>query len=130
MSDALVLPLAAIGRADLAQAGGKGANLGELVRAGFAVPDGFCLTTAAYLRRGTHAADVAAACLEAYRALGGGPVAVRSSATAEDLPAVVARELGLPAVVGVSGATMRIATGARVRLDGTAGTIELLEPRA
>ncbi|MET1043518.1 MAG: PEP/pyruvate-binding domain-containing protein, partial [Microbacteriaceae bacterium] len=37
-----------LGRADIAVAGGKGANLGELVGAGFAVPDGFVLTTDAY----------------------------------------------------------------------------------
>lgn len=29
-------------------AGGKAANLGELIRAGFQVPEGFCVTTAAY----------------------------------------------------------------------------------
>src|SRR6187397_1645956 len=28
--------------------GGKGANLGEMTRAGFPVPPGFCVTTAAY----------------------------------------------------------------------------------
>lgn len=28
--------------------GGKGANLGELTRAGFTVPPGFCVTTQAY----------------------------------------------------------------------------------
>ncbi|MEM5790326.1 MAG: PEP/pyruvate-binding domain-containing protein, partial [Syntrophobacteraceae bacterium] len=28
--------------------GGKGANLAELVKAGFPVPPGFCVTTAAY----------------------------------------------------------------------------------
>src|SRR3954454_19938934 len=32
----------------LAEVGGKGANLGELTRAGFPVPPGFCVTTAAY----------------------------------------------------------------------------------
>jgi phosphohistidine swiveling domain-containing protein len=37
--------------------------------------------------------------------------------------AIVAREYGIPAVVGVSGATERIATGSRVTLDGTAGTV-------
>ena len=35
--------------ADVGTAGGKGANLGELTRAGFAVPDGFVVTAAAYL---------------------------------------------------------------------------------
>src|SRR4051794_39668354 len=47
---ALVAPLATFGRHDLAIAGGKGANLGELVRAGFPVPPGFVVTTAAYER--------------------------------------------------------------------------------
>ncbi|RLM62973.1 pyruvate phosphate dikinase [Halorubrum sp. Atlit-8R] len=37
-----------LGRDDLALAGGKGANLGELVRAGLPVPTGFVVTTAAY----------------------------------------------------------------------------------
>lgn len=37
-----------LGRSDLDEAGGKGANLGELARAGFPVPRGFVLTTAAY----------------------------------------------------------------------------------
>lgn len=36
---------------------------------------------------------------------------------------VVAREYGLPAVVGVAGATQTLRTGQRIRLDGTAGTI-------
>src|SRR6266568_4172302 len=46
----LVLPLNIIGRDDLPVAGGKGANLGELVRARLPVPDGFVVTTAAYDR--------------------------------------------------------------------------------
>src|SRR5262245_61260454 len=44
----LVLSFTQIGRGDLALAGGKGANLGEMTRAGFPVPPGFCVTTAAY----------------------------------------------------------------------------------
>jgi pyruvate,water dikinase len=40
--------------------------------------------------------------------------------------AVVAREFGLPAVVGVAGATHRIADGQMVEIDGTAGTVRLL----
>src|SRR5438093_10787041 len=44
----LILPLAEVGRDDLEVAGGKGANLGELVRAGFPVPPGFIVSTAAY----------------------------------------------------------------------------------
>jgi rifampicin phosphotransferase len=37
--------------------------------------------------------------------------------------AVVAREYGIPAVVGVPDATERIATGQRIIVDGSAGTI-------
>jgi len=47
---ALVVPLDTLDRTKLPVAGGKAANLGELIRAGFAVPAGFCLTTAAYER--------------------------------------------------------------------------------
>lgn len=114
--------LAELTSADLPLAGGKGANLGELVRAGFEVPDGFVITTAAYTdfvtrhglgdaiadaaaavaaaRSGEASAgrigglfaaaelpeDLATAIITAYVKLGDEvPVAVRSSATAEDL---------------------------------------------
>ena len=40
--------------------------------------------------------------------------------------AVVAREYGIPAVVGVHQATQRIKTGQKIRVNGTTGTIELL----
>src|SRR5581483_9996041 len=104
--------------------GGKGANLGELTRAGLPVPPGFCIITEAYQqvagraelnelldrlasKQGqTHSGEIAAAIRErllqvafpqelaasvraAYLSLGKGSplaVAVRSSATAEDLP--------------------------------------------
>jgi phosphohistidine swiveling domain-containing protein len=39
---------------------------------------------------------------------------------------VVAREYGIPAVVGVSNATNRLATGQRIRVDGTTGRITVL----
>jgi pyruvate,water dikinase len=120
----LILPFTAIDRGALAVAGGKAANLGELVRAGFPVPAGFCVTTAAYelvaadaglgptlaALAGARPEDTARlaglakearsylsdasvpdflrqAIVEVYEGLGDGvPVAVRSSATAEDLP--------------------------------------------
>jgi phosphohistidine swiveling domain-containing protein len=41
-------------------------------------------------------------------------------------PAVVAREFGLPAVVGTSDATARIRTGDRVRVNGSTGVVEIL----
>src|ERR1700738_5393197 len=44
----LILPLSAVHASQLALVGGKGANLGELIRAGLPVPEGFCVTTAAY----------------------------------------------------------------------------------
>ncbi|MFC4113526.1 PEP/pyruvate-binding domain-containing protein [Nonomuraea zeae] len=92
----------------LAETGGKAANLGELTRAGLPVPPGWVLTTEAYrqvatgletsgdglaerARRHLLQAPVPEAVHEtivtSYAALGDDvPVAVRSSATAEDLP--------------------------------------------
>jgi rifampicin phosphotransferase len=40
--------------------------------------------------------------------------------------AIVAREYGLPAVVGVAGATGSVSDGARLRVDGTSGVVEIL----
>src|SRR4051794_32955441 len=120
---AVVVPLGDLDAGSVPVAGGKAANLGELIRAGFPVPDGFCLTTAAYRELAVAAgltdvldrlaalapedvdrsAELARQARErvlstpmprgiaeevtaAYRALGEPSVAVRSSATAEDLP--------------------------------------------
>jgi phosphohistidine swiveling domain-containing protein len=110
-SVALTMPLSELRSDSLPAAGGKGANLGELIAAGLPVPPGFVVTTHAYRRtvrnsgiaerieHSTHAAalrealcavDMDDALVEAiraaYRRLGGGPVAVRSSGIAEDLP--------------------------------------------
>ncbi|HKQ42438.1 MAG TPA: PEP/pyruvate-binding domain-containing protein, partial [Pseudonocardia sp.] len=97
---------------DFAFAGGKAVNLAELLGAGFPVPDGFCVGSPAYAQAADTAGiaalldapdlpvrardallatpipdGVAAAVTAAYLALGEAvPVAVRSSATAEDLP--------------------------------------------
>src|SRR5580658_10355226 len=118
-----VLSLEEIGKTQVALAGGKGANLGELSRLeGIRVPAGFCVTTDAFRRIvtglddqlgrlshldpddrqgiGTISAeirraiegivmpdDLAAAITGAVTRLGGqAAYAVRSSATAEDLP--------------------------------------------
>ncbi|GAA4928470.1 pyruvate,water dikinase [Actinomycetospora succinea] len=109
---ALVLSLDAIDPDDpatLGRVGGKGANLAALVRAGLPVPGGVCVTTEAYRRAVGAALDglldtdtevlgekaraavlavpVPADVADAVRAAcPDGPVAVRSSATAEDLP--------------------------------------------
>jgi pyruvate,water dikinase len=45
-------------------------------------------------------------------------------------PAVLSREFGIPAVVGTQDATERINNGDRVRVDGTSGTVDILERAA
>jgi pyruvate,water dikinase len=78
----------AITQADAGRVGGKGLSLGRMAAAGLPVPAGFVVTTDVYRRvgrSGVHSdPDTARAIREAYHQLGGGPVAVRSSATAED----------------------------------------------
>src|SRR4051794_22447048 len=75
---------------DKSLTGGKAVNLGLLLRANFPVPDGFCVTTDAYRywasagREETPSAPTDEI-PRAYRAMGSPPVAVRSSAPAEDL---------------------------------------------
>jgi phosphohistidine swiveling domain-containing protein len=64
--------------------------------------------------------------------IGWTPLFPRAAAVVTDVgaplshAAIVARELGIPAVVGCGDATMRLHTGDRVRVDGAAGTVELL----
>jgi pyruvate,water dikinase len=77
-----IVALSAIDDGTIDLVGGKAAGLAALIKAGENVPDGFCVTTSAF-RRGELPCT---AVLEAYRHLGGGRVAVRSSTTAEDLP--------------------------------------------
>lgn len=43
--------------------------------------------------------------------------------------AIVAREMGLPAIVGISQLTKTLKSGMRVRMDGEKGTIQILTPR-
>ncbi|MBI4300055.1 MAG: phosphoenolpyruvate synthase [Chloroflexi bacterium] len=113
-----------VGKNDVGLVGGKGANLGEMTRAGIPVPPGFIVTADAYfsflaqanlaanikkilasldphdsdkLQRASAAImtaisgvkmpeEIGKEILVAYKRMGDGPVAVRSSATAEDLP--------------------------------------------
>ena len=82
---------------DVLLAGGKGTSLGRLIRGGFQVPPGFVVNTRAYQLAHEAAgpagspvelpAEVAEEIRQAYRAMDSGTVAVRSSATAEDLAA-------------------------------------------
>ena len=61
-----------------------------------------------------------------------GPVFPKIAAAVSDIggmmshAAIVAREYGLPAVVGTGNATSVIKTGDRVRVDGNAGTVTIL----
>jgi len=61
------------------------------------------------------------------------PVFARISAAVSDIggimchAAIVSREYGLPAVVGTGSATSTIRTGQRIRVDGNAGTVTLLD---
>jgi rifampicin phosphotransferase len=70
-----VLPLEELEGGDAMLAGAKAANLAQLLRSGFPVPAGFVVIGAVSAER----------ILEAARALGDVPLAVRSSAVAEDL---------------------------------------------
>ncbi|HWJ03615.1 MAG TPA: PEP/pyruvate-binding domain-containing protein, partial [Verrucomicrobiae bacterium] len=121
----LVMSFREINKSHLPQVGGKGANLGEMTAAGFPVPPGFCVTTAAYrnfvqdscemndllvsleqvhsddlaqikvlgcsirnhLESLSMPEDIRSAILDAWQKTGtNNAYAVRSSATAEDLP--------------------------------------------
>ena len=88
-----------IDETDLPRVGGKGLNLGKLTRAGFQVPQGFCVTTDAYrfsvqnlsernastIKALVLAPELVAEIRTAREKLQTATVAVRSSATAEDL---------------------------------------------
>lgn len=121
----LVIDFKKVDKGDIPLVGGKGANLGEMTKAGFPVPPGFVVTSASYwkflkdnhlrtkfsdllnaldVRRSDELArvsrqikdmitkspipeEISLNIIKAYLALGNNAlVAVRSSATAEDLP--------------------------------------------
>ncbi|PWI07538.1 hypothetical protein DIZ27_27375 [Streptomyces sp. NWU339] len=62
-----------------------------------------------------------------------GPIFGKIKATVTDIggmmshAAIVCREYGLPAVTGTGSASTTIRTGQRIRVDGTAGRVEILE---
>ena len=64
--------------------------------------------------------------------IGWTPVFPRAAAVVTDVgaplshAAIVAREPGIPAVVGCGNATMLLHSGDRVRVDGSNGTVEVL----
>ncbi len=101
-----------LGLGDVAAAGRKAANLGALAQQGFPVPPGVVVTA------GTPDHALADSADQALAVLGEGPVAVRSSALAEDLDgASFAGQY--ETVLGVSGAAAVL--GAMRRVRETAG---------
>jgi phosphohistidine swiveling domain-containing protein len=64
--------------------------------------------------------------------IGWTPIFPRAAAVVTDVgaplshAAIVARELGIPAVVGCGNATMQLHSGDRIRVDGGKGTVEIL----
>lgn len=120
----LTISLSEIDKRDLPLVGGKGANLGEMVKAGFPVPPGFAVTVDSYelflkenslddfiqrslqglntdnpkeldrvaqsiqnkIIRSKVPAEVSSSVIKSFKKLGAKLMAVRSSATAEDLP--------------------------------------------
>ncbi len=64
------------------------------------------------------------------------PMFPRASAVVTDVgaplshAAIIARELGIPAVVGCGDATMRIKTGDWIRVDGEKGIVEIILAQA
>lgn len=64
--------------------------------------------------------------------IGWTPIFLHAAAVVTDIgaplshAAIVARELGIPAVVGCGNATMRLKTGDRIRVDGSTGRVTIL----
>lgn len=73
---------AVVGRADVGLVGGKGANLGEMTRAGLPVPPGFVVTSAAFLAA-LDAAGVRRRLQDAFAAVDSGDVGALAAASAE-----------------------------------------------
>ena len=84
-SPGLVLPLTEIDRTMISQVGGKAANLGELTQAGFAVPQGFCVTTEAY-REVVEQAELDRLLADAGAAHGGDDLAARGPGADRQCP--------------------------------------------
>src|SRR5271154_5041466 len=80
-----------INKNDAPIAGGKGASLGEMTRAGFSVPKGFVILSSAFDEfyklnnpNSPIPIEIAEEITHAFKVLGADLMAVRSSATSED----------------------------------------------
>lgn len=111
-------------------AGGKGGTLARLYQAGYPVPDGFVILPMAFEGDQLQPGEILVA---VTTNVGWTTLFPRAAAIVTDVgaplshAAIVARELGIPAVVGCGNATMRLKSGDRVRVDGGRGIIEILE---
>ncbi len=76
-----IRPFSTLSKHDVGIAGGKGASLGEMTKAGIPVPPGFVILASAYNRL---TPELEQEILASFRALESEFVAVRSSATCED----------------------------------------------
>src|SRR5829696_9196602 len=97
-----VLRFADVGIEDVPSAGGKGASLGELLRAGIRVPDGFVVTTAAFRQAVEHltvqgeaiAARVTALDPDAPEALAAETARIRAAVESAALPTSLVEAVG------------------------------------
>ncbi|MCE9670840.1 phosphoenolpyruvate synthase [Myxococcus stipitatus] len=116
---ALILWFESLSRGDTAVAGGKGANLGELTRAGLPVPPGFVITAAAFQRS---LAPIRDRLGELWREID--PDDSRSLASASDALTALVRQVELPESVreALLGAYRRLgkARAVAVRSSATA----------
>lgn len=112
----LVLPFADVGLTDRPVVGGKGASLGELIRAGLSVPPGFVVTTAAF-ERALAALDPDGEIRREIRRLDGGD----GGAIAQAAAAIRARIEGFPLPEEVRAAIARGYGGLGPGSPGTAG---------
>ncbi len=122
-----------ISRDDVTIAGGKGANIGELMHAGLLVPPGFVLLTPAYhlfiesnkiqgeIERLTSQIKLADPGWTPVFPLVSGIVLEIGGQLSHG--AIVAREYAVPAVVNVQGAMRCIQDGQMITVDGTHGRV-------
>ncbi len=123
----LVVWFDAIGLSDIALVGGKGANLGELTRAGLQVPPGFVITSAAF-REAMEAAGVRDELFHTFRscdaedprALAAAAEALRGKIRGVQVPSDVAD--AVRQAYARLGADVRVAVRSSATAEDTAGT--------
>lgn len=121
-----VRPLSTLRASDTARAGGKGANLGELLAAGLPVPPGFVITAQAYLSA-VEQAGVRGALLA--RVAGLNPGDSRALAEGAEALQALVRQAGLPRELSAAvdrayralGAGVRVAVRSSATMEDTAG---------